>query len=244
MRPAGMILTCPECATRYQTDASLFTLEGRKVRCAKCGHVWFQAPPQPGPEIAEAAVEPDIEDVAEAPAQHSAFAPSIADDGFAPAASPLDTTSAPRQWGEVATLAVGWAALALIVAAIGWSVVRYRQDIATLWPQTASLYRVMGLAVNTRGLAFQDKSAHYEIQGGQDVLVITGRLVNITSHDLTVPPIRIALIDADRRELYHWSVTPNPGMLGPGQAMPFQTRLPSPPPAARDIELRFAETKN
>ena len=33
-----MILTCPQCATRYQADASKFPAAGRSVRCAKCGN--------------------------------------------------------------------------------------------------------------------------------------------------------------------------------------------------------------
>ncbi|MBV9063997.1 MAG: zinc-ribbon domain-containing protein, partial [Alphaproteobacteria bacterium] len=34
-----MILTCPQCATRYHAGDHSFTPAGRKVRCAKCGHV-------------------------------------------------------------------------------------------------------------------------------------------------------------------------------------------------------------
>jgi predicted Zn finger-like uncharacterized protein len=42
-----MIITCPECATRYQADAAKFPSAGRRVKCAKCGHGWHQAPPEP-----------------------------------------------------------------------------------------------------------------------------------------------------------------------------------------------------
>jgi predicted Zn finger-like uncharacterized protein len=42
-----MILTCPACATRYQTDEAKFPPDGRQVRCAKCSHVWHQAAPVP-----------------------------------------------------------------------------------------------------------------------------------------------------------------------------------------------------
>src|ERR1017187_6853318 len=49
-----MILTCPSCRTRYQTDGAHFTAPGRNVRCAKCGQVWFQSAPE-----LEAALEPE-----------------------------------------------------------------------------------------------------------------------------------------------------------------------------------------
>src|SRR6185312_4081356 len=48
----GMILTCPNCATRYQADAAKFQPAGRNVRCAKCSHVWHQDAP-PSESIAE-----------------------------------------------------------------------------------------------------------------------------------------------------------------------------------------------
>jgi len=39
---AKMIITCPECATRYQIDASSFPDEGRDVKCTSCANIWFQ----------------------------------------------------------------------------------------------------------------------------------------------------------------------------------------------------------
>ena len=44
----SMIIACPACATRYVVPDSAIGVEGRTVRCAKCGHSWFQD----GPELA------------------------------------------------------------------------------------------------------------------------------------------------------------------------------------------------
>ena len=38
-----MIVACPECHTRFVAPLEKFLPRGRKVRCAKCGHAWFQA---------------------------------------------------------------------------------------------------------------------------------------------------------------------------------------------------------
>jgi predicted Zn finger-like uncharacterized protein len=54
-----MILTCPNCAARYQVDPAKFQPDGRKVRCAKCGHTWHQPAPETesAAPVAAAAVE-------------------------------------------------------------------------------------------------------------------------------------------------------------------------------------------
>ncbi|MFZ5619060.1 MAG: zinc-ribbon domain-containing protein [Pseudomonadota bacterium] len=42
-----MIITCPNCATRYDVDDDRFSPSGRSVRCAECNESWFVPAPQP-----------------------------------------------------------------------------------------------------------------------------------------------------------------------------------------------------
>jgi len=44
-----MIITCPECSTRFVLDPRILGAVGRAVRCSKCSHVWRQIPPDEGP---------------------------------------------------------------------------------------------------------------------------------------------------------------------------------------------------
>lgn len=39
-----MILTCPACHTDYEVQDGMITANGRRVRCASCGHSWIAYP--------------------------------------------------------------------------------------------------------------------------------------------------------------------------------------------------------
>ena len=226
-----MILTCPLCATRYLTDGRTFMPSGRNVRCAKCGHVWFQqvggpeTEPEPELQVPESAANPRVQaDSA------TAIAP---DAGFG---LPARKSSLASEFVN----ALGWAALILLVLALGGGAVKYRQTIASLWPQSATFYTAFGIPVNLRGIEIAGVSYRDQLENGEPVLAISGRLVNVSGHELPVPRILVSLSDADKRELYHWTFDANVATLAPGAGSDFVTRLASPPREARHVEVRFA----
>src|SRR5262245_41799312 len=122
-----MILTCPSCSTRYQADSALFVPPGRNVRCAKCGHVWFQTAPESEPEP-EAAIPPPPEPVPAMPPP--AAAPTLAEvANRAPEEAAQPRLRRRPQRGSVLADAIAWAALILLAVTIGWAAVQYRQTI-------------------------------------------------------------------------------------------------------------------
>lgn len=247
-----MILVCPNCAARYEVDGTQFPAEGRKVRCKKCGHVWHQAAEAGQAEIEETIFNPppesepvpvaEPETEAEAP-QPSWRAPAVEDDA-AEDDFHLDAPESPAKRGMGAVLVMlGWAALVVVILVIGWSAANYRSQIVGIWPQSASLFSRLGMAVNMRGLDFADVRHTNQTEDGQPVLVITGKVVNVTGEKLDVPPLRVTLSDANKHAIYDWSFAPSSHALAPGQAVGFRTRLSNPPSATRHVELRFADGK-
>jgi predicted Zn finger-like uncharacterized protein len=237
-----MILTCPNCDTRYSVDGTKFPPAGRTVRCAKCGHSWHQAAetPEPEPEPAAevfAAPEPAPATEPEAPVYPVNTPSSIR--AYAPTASVAE----PRgPLGPRLAVAAGWIGLIAVVLLIAVSAVRYRQDIAVIWPQSTGVYSSLGLKVNASGIDFRQVDYRRESEDGQIVLAVSGVIVNTGARELPVPQtVRVTLSDADNHELYHWTFKPTATTLKAGQSMPFTTRLSSPPAAARHLEVRFAK---
>jgi predicted Zn finger-like uncharacterized protein len=117
---------------------------------------------------------------------------------------------------------------------IGW-----RNDFVRLMPQTASFYARLGLPVNLRGLAFDNLSTATEQHEGVPILVVEGDIVNETRKIIDVPRLRFAVRNAARQEIYSWTAVLPRTLLSPGDAVPFHTRLASPPPDAHDVLVRF-----
>jgi predicted Zn finger-like uncharacterized protein len=126
------------------------------------------------------------------------------------------------------------ALLLLDAIIIGW-----RTDFVRIMPQTASFYARIGMPVNLRGLEFDNLSTSTEQHEGVPILVVEGEIVNETRKIIDVPRLRFAVRNAGRQELYSWTAVLPRTLLSPGDAVPFRTRLASPPPDAHDVLVRF-----
>ena len=123
---------------------------------------------------------------------------------------------------------------ALILALMIW-----RAEIVRLLPQTATFYKIVGLEVNLRGLAFKDIKISNETVDGKPVLVIEGTIVGETKNPVELPRLRFSVRDAQGTEIYAWNAVLEQPMLKPGERAYFKSRLASPPPEGRNIDVRF-----
>lgn len=123
---------------------------------------------------------------------------------------------------------------ALVLALVVW-----RGDMVRLLPQTAAFYKMVGLDVNLRGLAFKDVKLSTETVDGKQVLVIEGVIVGQGKKPLDIPRLRFAVRDAQGAEIYAWNSVLEQTVLQPGERAFFRSRLASPPPEGRNIDVRF-----
>ena len=123
---------------------------------------------------------------------------------------------------------------ALILALMIW-----RADVVRLLPQTATFYKMVGLEVNLRGLAFKDIKVSSETVDGKPVLVIEGTIVGETRKPVELPRLRFSVRDAQGAEIYAWNAVLEQPLLKPGERAYFKSRLASPPPEGRNIDVRF-----
>ena len=136
-----------------------------------------------------------------------------------------------RGAGLTATCA---AMAALVLAQIVW-----RNDVVRLLPQTAGFYRLVGLEVNLRGLTFKDIKITYETADAKPVLVLEGMIVSETKKPVEIPRLRFSVRDAQGAEVYAWNAVLEQTVLKPGDRAWFKSRLASPPPEGRNIDIRF-----
>jgi len=132
--------------------------------------------------------------------------------------------------------------LATVCAAMGALVVAlliWRNEVVRLLPQTATFYSMVGLDVNLRGLSFKDVKVSSENVDGKPVLVIEGVIVGQAKKPVELPRLRFSVRDAQGAEIYAWNAVLEQAVLKPGEKAWFKSRLASPPPEGRNIDVRF-----
>jgi len=217
-----MILTCEKCATRYMADAASFQPDGRTVRCAACGHSWFQEPQRDKAMRLEKKAAPSPEITA------------------------LDDVRARAQARERARLtpakAAGWAAFVGVAAALFAGLYAWRADVVALWPKAATAYALVGERINTRGLAIVVSGHRIGVEGGRSVLEIEGEVQNV-SDDPTLVPLLRGSLTGEAGERHVWTFAASAESLAPGERAAILGRAPA-PDSASQLELRVVGARD
>lgn len=116
----------------------------------------------------------------------------------------------------------------------------FRTEIVRAFPDLAGTYEALGLGVNVIGLEFGVFDTVVTQREGVPVLRVDARIDNVSTRNVTVPPVVVSLIDAAGNSLYEWSVQPEARDLEPNEAVDFSTQLNATPAEATEVRLSFA----
>lgn len=211
-----MILTCPECSTRYHVDPASLGSGGRAVRCANCGSRWTARPPDDTPQVVEF-VAP------EAPKLHR---------------RPAGGRAEARPGGGPNGL-VGWLIAVLVVLLAAGAVIA-RNEIVAAFPASAGVYQTLGLPVTMKlDLQFENVTSERISERGLSILVVQGEVVNRSDQVRDVPPVRIALLDDGGRQLQYELFDVEDARLAPAERTRFTARVVNPTEQARNFSITF-----
>ncbi|MBW8903784.1 MAG: thioredoxin, partial [Bradyrhizobium sp.] len=74
---------------------------------------------------------------------------------------------------------------------------------------------------------------------GKPLLLIEGTIISQSRAALELQRLRFSVRDAQGAEIYAWNAVLEQPALKPGERAWFKTRLASPPPEGRNIDIRF-----
>jgi predicted Zn finger-like uncharacterized protein len=229
-----MILTCPQCATRYFLPDFQIGREGRSVKCTTCGKVWRQAPepePEPAaPHWAEPVAPPAEADFPDPEAEFAAAAQRRAE-------ILRDKKAAIERRARQQSV-FNAAVSAGLVAAIALSVVLaviFRVEVVKLWPGAATAYAAIGMPVNASGLLIDKVQAAPAVAAGHRTLNVTGVVTNASAAARPAPAFRVSVLDASGKTLMQRVIQVPAQALKVGEARRFLLQVADPPPGAKDV---------
>ena len=211
-----MQISCPECHAKYNVKDELFQNTARKLRCAKCKHVW--APGEAGKEK---------------PASERAGSKST-----------LKKTTRFTDKAQKKNINYPWLAFGLIVILLIAGGIFGRHAIVKAWPASARFYDLIQMPIDVigAGLDFEEIKANRILDNDRLVLLLKGKIVNKTDRVRSVPKfIQAVSLNAYNDPIEKWQFEAPEAELGPGESIEFQSVLKDINGFASNLVVRFTD---
>ena len=220
-----MLIDCPSCARSYHVARAEIGESGRTLICPRCEASWFVdgdgarrdlTPAAPTFELTGSTIRP--RDIGHPrPARWRAFL------------------------GRAAVTSAAAAGLVSFVCLVGVGVVG-RQSVVRDLPRTAGLYRMLGMPVNVRGLAFTNVAAR--VAAPSNDLAVTGEIRNVARHRVPVTRIAYEVRDAAGVAVASWTEAAPTRMLAGSASVSFTSRPHAIPGEGRSVMVRFDDGRD
>lgn len=211
---------------------------GRKVKCASCGHQWFQEPvaptEEPQPEIV-------LEDALRRKEKPAPAKPADIPDGVKPQGETLppvtaDNAKAMRDKDLIAKVC-GFFGAFLVFLVLFLMLAVFKGPVVKAFPPSVMFYELIKLEPPVPGKGLVIDQLHAEIK--DDALVIEGRLINLTTKDIAIPPLRISILDEAGAEIGAQPVTIEADTLKAESDIPLTLSVPVPDKAGVSLKAGF-----
>lgn len=239
-----MILTCPDCSTRYSVKDDAVGPNGRTVRCSSCSATWFVSQ-----DADTLSLEDNHEDsitAVEAATQttHREDLPPLQE---RTTAAPVmgahvqvrDKADQLRRNRRLMGVSMIWIITLGILGAAGTLGYMLRQDIVNHNPALSSIYRALNIKVKVDGLDFESPSTRNIIIDGRPVLVVNGVIINRSPRKQDLPLVELSLLSNSDEKITSWLVELDQDQLGPNQRLAYVSQYPNPPVDAVRLNYEF-----
>ena len=197
-----MIITCPKCDVRYALSAEALGNEGRKLKCSKCGHHWFQTPAEDLPQKIEKSQESVLQ--------------------------PADTHKVNKVFAILHWIPNGWVVFLTVLILTFLTLFVARFPISTALPGTIPIYETFGVQVAPLGygLKIAEVVSKPEIEDDNKLyFTVSGYIVNLTNEVKDIPKLECKLYDIDGKELHSWTFVAEKNIVNAQSQVSFSSRI-------------------
>jgi len=223
-----MILTCPNCASRFLLSAQALAPEGRRVKCSSCAEEWFQ---EPDPDELLDNIEHEIEEIPESvkPIAEGSSVPALAEEG---------TQDNEMRRGNLAGYMGALAVFLIVLCGLTAS----KDSLLDRWPPSAAFYEMIGMSVSApgEGLVFDKVKASIS---ARNTITVEGMIINLTDKVLALPSIEVSIRDEAGETIQHNLSEPPFDEMKPETTLPFKSIHKGRASKADHVQIRFVYQK-
>ncbi len=241
-----MIITCPNCSTRYLVAEDKIGDQGRRVRCAKCDHIWFQDPTPSDvaePDVPGASLDGSVERPAP-PTPPPPPPPPRTPETEALQRSQMPVPATPQE--PVQRNPFGFLGIPVIILILGVGAFLMRDDIMRLvrgQPSTSTVTEASTVAAEETGEAAETlpvdpnlppveikvERSRLATEEGMRILTIWGTVRNPAEVEQAMPELTFDLLDKNNQVIDRWTFNVPFESLAGGESEDFVGMLRNPP---------------